>query len=125
MRYCLEYMPNPNSLNVNVDRKVSQVFTAFDPGDFPEEGRPQIVEDLFKIEGIAHVSLYAYQIWLQKGKVFDWSELLPAIKHAIHMNLDFEGDMHEKRPPIKHQRQRIPENRPVDYTGEFIEAEEE
>ena len=101
MRYCLEFAPNPDVLEVHFDKKVVRIIQFYHWPDEDVETQSQLVRDLFNIDGIVRVSLSPYSIWLEKGVVFEWRRMISAILHCLQVNLDPDEELTEARPPTQ------------------------
>ena len=59
--------------------------------------QPELVKALFSIEGLTEVALRSYEIWVDKGSVFEWDDLIPKILPIIK-TLSSDGKLKEKLP---------------------------
>lgn len=83
-----EYFPNPNYVALHVsDQVITEFIQCYDgPEDQPsyhKTKRPQVVTDLFNIQGVAKVSLSPYEINVTKSGALTWEELIPHIKKVV------------------------------------------
>ncbi len=104
MRYCLEFWPEPNTLSIGVDKMISpQILNYCCPdckcnGEF--EPHHPVVQELFLVDGIVWVGLNPYEVCVEKGSVFHWSEVMPGILYAIG-GFDTNSRLVQSRLPRK------------------------
>jgi len=90
----IETVPNPDCIIVHVNYEISNaVIENFmrplrDSSErYLDKIGPlgtKIVRELFSLQGIAEVTIQPYQLHIQKGKLFDWVKLKPAIKRILN-----------------------------------------
>ena len=101
MRYCLEFCPNPNSVKIHVDKIVVTSIESYHSPNWDQETQPRLVRDLFATEGITSVSLSPYEVFVRKGDVFEWKEMISAILSCIQDCLDPQGELVETKRPTR------------------------
>lgn len=103
MLYQLEYHPNPNCLKVHVDKKLTDKgIESFENVDWDVEKQPAFVRDIFSnVEGVTRISVSCHEIFLMKGTVFEWKDMIDKIIFNLQMNLAPQEEMKEKAAPMK------------------------
>ena len=101
MKYCLEFLSNPDVVAINVDILVAKRPLDFFYPDHKLHRQPRVVRDLFATHGVSGVHVYPYQIDVEKGTVFEWVKLVSALITAIHENLDPDEPLIQTHPPRK------------------------
>jgi hypothetical protein len=112
IRYQLEYHPEPNSLSIHIDKILTrQMIEVFDSEDMHESTQPEVVKDLFGVDGVGQISLHRYNLSIRKAKVFSWEEMIPRLIFILQMHLDpvsVNSFLDTRRPKIMlHQRKHI------------------
>jgi len=77
--YQVEYLPNPNYIHIHLKQAIGQ------PGSLAD------------VMGVDHAEVFKYHIWLCKGTLFTWDEVLPAVVRELETILLCEL---EPMPPI-------------------------
>jgi len=74
--------------SINVSARVTEesVVTFSSPSSQQNKMIP-LVRSLFNVVGITEVTLYPYKIWVKKGAVFSWEELLPDVDRVTREHL--------------------------------------
>lgn len=101
MQYQVEHHPNPDALTIHVSTEVTH--SSIDSYEGPDAigpgwghtEMPALVSDLFAVPGITKVSLSRYSIFLIKGKIFKWDEMLESIKPVLKNHLSPDDEMVE------------------------------
>jgi len=113
MRIKVEYHPNPACASFHVDVVVNP--KGYESWSSPESERWEVkqvitsafgqealrepvitkaqgfVKAAFDVQGITQVSLSRYEIHVQKGSVFEWSEITPEFEKVIREHFDAES----------------------------------
>jgi len=78
----------PNRCNIDVSKQVTKKgkLTFNGPEAQPNEMTP-MVRDLFRIEGVSDVTLFPYQINIDKGGVFHWINIQQSIEEVLRKHL--------------------------------------
>lgn len=95
MRVRIEFFPNPNCVTFHIDKRVTdKSIEIFDMGpNWKAEEQPQLVKDLFIIEGVDHITLRQYEVGLVKADVFEWDEIVPKAEAMIKKAMDPNGEI--------------------------------
>lgn len=81
MKLLVEFAPNPNSMTLQVDKRVTNsMIEMFDCPSRDSSAQPLYIKKIFNnIDGIEQIFLGQYHIHLLKGTIFNWNKLLPRI----------------------------------------------
>ena len=95
MRVRIEFFPNPNCATFHIDKRVTdKSIETFDMGpNWKAEEQPELVKDLFTIEGVDHITLRQYEVGLVKADVFEWDEIISKVEAIIKKAMDPNGEM--------------------------------
>lgn len=101
MKFFLVYFAqNPNGVEIHVDRKVTDDIKKFDcPGDGVQMQYP-LTKKLFATLGVSAIHVFPYHLFIQKGSVFSWGDLLPTILDKVREALDDKTSLVEARGPV-------------------------
>ena len=103
MFYQVEYLKDPNACLIHIEEEVAKDGDEYyDKGDRSEEDCPTLVKDLFASKGIRSVALESYVIIIEKGQVFDWSDILDRVVFVLRLNFEKTGEVIEKGEPIQY-----------------------
>lgn len=81
-RYKVEYCNNKDVVTIHFDVQVCEGSALGH-----DRNSPLILKDLQEMHGIKDVSGRRYEIRLEKGAIFEWSELLPSIISLLKKHL--------------------------------------
>ena len=84
-----EILAHPDFCHINVSHKlttneVGHLFTIPEQG--PVKMTAMLVE-LFAVKGVAKIAMRPFQMTIEKGSVFEWSELLPEVEAIMLKHL--------------------------------------
>ncbi|MFQ5661843.1 MAG: NifU N-terminal domain-containing protein [Candidatus Paceibacteria bacterium] len=104
MLYQLEYCPNPDCLTVHVNKKlICEGIESFKNADWDVEKQSTFVRDIFNnVDGITEISVSCYEIFLIKGTIFEWKDMIDKIIFNLQMTLAPQEEMKEKAAPVKY-----------------------
>lgn len=84
MKLLVEFNPNPNSMTLRVDKRVTEsMIEVFDSYGHNTSVQPLYVKKIFNIDGIEKISFGQYDTSIYKGSIFDWNKLLPRIQETL------------------------------------------
>lgn len=85
MKLLVEFAPNPNSMTLHVDKRVTDsMIEMFDCPSRDSSTQPLYIKKIFnKIDGIEQIFLGQYHIHLLKGTIFNWNKLIPRIQEIL------------------------------------------
>ncbi|MBI5733255.1 NifU N-terminal domain-containing protein, partial [Candidatus Jorgensenbacteria bacterium] len=76
MKYRITY--DDNSASIHIDQKITEQSQLFDsPLDDVDE-QPLFIKDIFRIAGVASVTIERYMITIERGLMFAWKDIMPA-----------------------------------------------
>jgi hypothetical protein len=104
MKYRLEYHPNRNFVAIHIDRRIvkhnSEI--CFDEYEIEERDElPQLLKDLFHVDGITSITLYRYVVCLGKALMFEWPQIIPTALDILKTHLDIDGVLEEGGKPFR------------------------
>jgi hypothetical protein len=59
----------------------------FSSPDSQKDKQTPMIQDLFQIKGVADLWIYPYRVFIRKGHVFTWDELVPKIEAVLRKHL--------------------------------------
>lgn len=122
MKYQIEYCPNPDCIQIHVNK---EIFVGKHEGDYEDflgecNDVDGVIKALSEVEGIESVSSSVNHVQMTKGKLFAWDDLLPKCIEVIKLYFP-QWDFEE----IEADRSRSESNQEsTDFFQEFAEAVE-
>ncbi len=99
MRVQKEFFPNPDCVEIHIDKVVTEeMILCFEGrrmscvGDGPI---PEFVDKLFCVPGVTKVTCHKYSVGITKGSVFTWDEVLPPVVEVLKNTFDLFGEVTE------------------------------
>lgn len=91
-----EFVPNPDMCIFHVSEVVTdQRILSFDSLNAQPEKKTPMVRELQSIKGLVRITIQPYMISIEKGRVFNWREILPRIDEVLLEHLTKkEGNSH-------------------------------
>ena len=100
MRYRIEYPLDPNYLIIHVDKRITENnIERFKSLDCCEADSSQLARDILRTDGVVCLYFKAYNIYILKGEVFDWKEIIPAVIYFLNEHLNLGGEVEEVTEP--------------------------
>ena len=93
MKYAVEYHPNPDCATIHLSKKIageSKISIGGILGGKKAE-QPVFAKEIMAIDGVVSLRVDEYEVFISKGKVFDWPEILPEIINILAEFADGEG----------------------------------
>jgi hypothetical protein len=105
MKYSLKYFEgNPHGLSISVSKLVSEGSRNY-AGPGQNKGiQPEVVKELFGLTGIGAITTYPYEVYVRKGEVFEWKDLVQPILDILLKNLDPDGKLEWAKPAVMKAR---------------------
>lgn len=80
----VEYFPeNPDVIEIHISERVTDERILMYEEKWSDKKRPDVVDDFFGIKGVKTVTLEQYSINIEKGRMFDWDDILPKVLKII------------------------------------------
>ena len=132
MRYQIEFCPNPEYVNIGVDKRLVDCFVrgSKPPVDNLEKqnackGLANLLEVIDGIPGVTKVSAQRYELTIRKSPMFEWDQIIPLALEAMKTFLA-DGDLQEKAPPIYPERDPDGDDEELDFgLDEFEDYDDE
>ncbi len=94
MTYQVEHLQNENEAIIHVDMDIRGISPM---GPYSED---EVSEKICRVEGIVGIKeAHKYHLVIEKGRLFEWDDVIPDVIDIIRENFDPEGEL-EKLPPF-------------------------
>ena len=98
MKYKLEFCPNPDMIQLHLQKRLCTSIESFDTPDdkidvwkgneiVGEKDPPRFVQRLWEVPGITGITIKHYELSLMKGSAFDWNDMLEQIIAILNLEL--------------------------------------
>jgi hypothetical protein len=96
----------PNVLQVHIDRELTKKYSVnFHSEDCacPEEkDRPSFITKLLQMNGVKMVQIDKYTVYISKGEVFNWEELLESIMNIFLYEFALDSEINFVEPHLEY-----------------------
>jgi hypothetical protein len=104
MKFSLKYFEgNRNGLSVSVNKQVAKEVKQYGAPGQDKDSQSDLVKELFKLDGIGAVMVYPYEVFVRKGDMFEWKDLVQPVLDTILKKLDPDGKLEWVKPAVMKQ----------------------
>ena len=102
--YKLAYVPNPDVIEINLNRQVGKrsLEMTYDGSYMPDlDGTPKsvLMKRLTRIAGVTDVTIKKYQVTIGKGAAFSWRQVMPRVMAVLKHYVAPRGTFKQLGPP--------------------------